>query len=154
MRGWYKKAKALLMSVARLREPQQFCVHQDRAFFQFSVNDTRAVSQLFLFLYAVRLSLNGLLSNLVLDCLLSNFCWLILIEWLIDWLIDWLIAGADPGFSLGGGALVSFSTSTPINHIVFLQNTSCIRKPQGISGRGGGCAPPAPSPRSAPGLID
>ena len=30
--------------------------------------------------------------------------------------------GADPGFSLGGGALVSFSTSTPINHIVFLQN--------------------------------
>ena len=27
-------------------------------------------------------------------------------------------AGADPGFFLGGGALVSFSTSTPINHIV------------------------------------
>ena len=38
---------------------------------------------------------------------------------------------------LGGGALVSCSTSTPINHIVFfLQNTSCIRKPQVISGRG------------------
>ena len=51
-------------------------------------------------------------------------------------------AGADPGFFLGGGALVSCSTSTPINHIVFfffLQNTSCIRKPQVISGvRGGG----------------
>ena len=30
------------------------------------------------------------------------------------------ITGADPGFFLGGGALVSFSTSTPINHIVFL----------------------------------
>ena len=58
-------------------------------------------------------------------------------------------AGADPGFFLGGGALVSCSTSTPINHIVFffffLQNTSCIRKPQVISGGGGGGAPPAPS---------
>ena len=28
-------------------------------------------------------------------------------------------SGADPGFCLGGGALISFSTSTPINHIVF-----------------------------------
>ena len=57
-----------------------------------------------------------------------------------------LLAGADPGFLLEGGALVSCSTSTPIKHIVFfLQNTSCIRKPQVISG-GGGCAPPAPSP--------
>ena len=28
-------------------------------------------------------------------------------------------AWADPGFFLGGGALVSRSTSTPINHIVF-----------------------------------
>ena len=27
--------------------------------------------------------------------------------------------GADPGFFLGGGALVSCSTATPINHIVF-----------------------------------
>ena len=37
---------------------------------------------------------------------------------------------------LGGGGLVSCSTSRPINHIVcfFLQNTSCIRKPQVISG--------------------
>ena len=49
--------------------------------------------------------------------------------------------GADPRFFLGGGALVSCSTSTPKNHIVvffFLQNTSCIRKPQVISGGGGG----------------
>ena len=56
-------------------------------------------------------------------------------------------AGADPGFFLGGGALVSCSTSTPINRIVcffFLHNTSCIRKPQVIS--------PHPPPRSAPGL--
>ena len=28
-------------------------------------------------------------------------------------------SGADPGFFLGGGALISCSTSTPINHIVF-----------------------------------
>ena len=37
-------------------------------------------------------------------------------------------AGADPGFFLGGGALISCSTSTPINHILFFfwQNTSCI----------------------------
>ena len=49
------------------------------------------------------------------------------------------ITGADPGFFLGGSALVSCSTSTPINHIVFFgQNTSCIRKPQVISGGGGG----------------
>ena len=46
-------------------------------------------------------------------------------------------SGADPGFFLGEGALISCSTSTPINHIVFfLQNTSCIRKPQVISGGG------------------
>ena len=30
-------------------------------------------------------------------------------------------SGADPGFFLGGGALVSYSTSTPINHIVFAE---------------------------------
>ena len=57
---------------------------------------------------------------------------------------------ADPGFILGGDALVSCSTSTPINHIVFfLQNTSCIRKPQG---GGGGAHPLHPPPRSAPGI--
>ena len=45
--------------------------------------------------------------------------------------------GADPRFFLGGGAHVSCPTSTPINQIVFfLQNTSCIRKPQVISGAG------------------
>ena len=62
-------------------------------------------------------------------------------------------AGADPGFVLGGGALVSCSASTPINHIVFffLQNASCIRKPQVISGRGG-ALPLHPPPRSAPAL--
>ena len=53
--------------------------------------------------------------------------------------------GADPGSFLGGGALVSCSASTPIIHIVFFLNTSCIRKPQVMSGSGG-CTPPAPSP--------
>ena len=63
------------------------------------------------------------------------------------------LTGADPGFFLGGGALVSCSASTPINHIVFfLQNTSCIRKPQVISERGGGAHPLHPPPRSAPDL--
>ena len=54
--------------------------------------------------------------------------------------IQLIFTGADPGFFLGGGALVSCSTSAPINHIVFffLQNTSCIRKPQVISGGTGG----------------
>ena len=49
------------------------------------------------------------------------------------------ISGADPGFILGGGALFSCSTSTPINQIVW-QNTSYIRKPQVIS-EGGGRTP-------------
>ena len=60
--------------------------------------------------------------------------------------------GADPGFFFGGGALVSCSTSTPINHIFFWQNTSCIRKPQVISG-GEGAHPLHPPPRSAPGFV-
>ena len=39
--------------------------------------------------------------------------------------------------------LLYFKANKP--HSFFWQNTSCIRKPQVISG-GGGCAPPAPSP--------
>ena len=62
------------------------------------------------------------------------------------------IAGADPGIFLGGGTLVSCSTSTPVNHIVFffLQNTSCISKLQVISEGGGGVHPLHPPPRSTP----
>ena len=53
-------------------------------------------------------------------------------------------------FFSGGGALVSCSTSTPINHIVFfLQNTSCIRKLQVIS-RGGGVRTPCTLPLDPP----
>ena len=56
-------------------------------------------------------------------------------------------------FFRGGGALISCSTSTPIDHIVFSfwQNTSCIRKLQVISGGGGGVHPLHPPPRRAPG---
>ena len=39
--------------------------------------------------------------------------------------------GAHPGFFLGGGALVSCSTSTPINHIVFF----FLRKPVALENR-------------------
>ena len=65
------------------------------------------------------------------------------------------ITGADPGFFLGGGALVSCSTSTPINHIVFFIFIFCRipvvldnrRSSKGAgAGGGGGCAPLAPSP--------
>ena len=59
--------------------------------------------------------------------------------------------GADPGFFLGEGALVSWTTSTPINHIVFfLQNTSCIRKAQVISGGGEGVRTPCTLPLDPP----
>ena len=51
---------------------------------------------------------------------------------------------------LGGGSLVSCSTSTPINHIVFFwQNTSCFRKPQVISG-GWGVRTPCTLPLDPP----
>ena len=53
---------------------------------------------------------------------------------------------------LAGGALVSCSTATPINHRVFFfwQNTSCIRKPQVISGGGGEVRTPCTLPLDPP----
>ena len=66
-------------------------------------------------------------------------------------LIRYAQAGADPGFFLGGGALVSCSTSTPINHIVFFCRIPVVlenrRSPEG--GGGGGAHPLHPPPRSA-----
>ena len=60
------------------------------------------------------------------------------------------VTGVDPGFFLGGGALVSCSTtSTPINHIVYF----FCRIPVVLENRRssqGGCAPPAPSPQIRP----
>ena len=59
-------------------------------------------------------------------------------------------AGADPGFFFRRGCtrlLLYFNTNKPHGNF-FLQNTSCIRKLQVISGGGGGggCRPSAPSP--------
>ena len=47
-------------------------------------------------------------------------------------------SGADPGFILGGGALVSCSTSTPINHIVFFAEYQLYQKTAGHLREGGG----------------
>ena len=64
------------------------------------------------------------------------------------------LAGADPGFFLGGGALVSYSTSTPINHIVlfcfvlFVAEYQLYWKTAGHLR--GGAHPLHPPPRSAP----
>ena len=52
-------------------------------------------------------------------------------------------AGADPGFFVGGGALVSCSTSTPINHIFFCRIPGVLENRRSSHG---GCAHPAPSP--------
>ena len=47
-------------------------------------------------------------------------------------------SGADPGFFLGGGALVSCSTSTPINHIIFFCRIPVVLENRRSSQRGGG----------------
>ena len=54
----------------------------------------------------------------------------------------------------GGGALVSCSTSTPINHIIFFFSRIPVVLENRRSSQGGGgvCAPLHPPPRSAPGL--
>ena len=60
-------------------------------------------------------------------------------------------AGADPGFFLGGGALVSCSTSTPINHIFFFCRIPVVLENRRSSrGWGGGAHPLHPPPRSTP----
>ena len=48
------------------------------------------------------------------------------------------LAGADPGFFLGEGALVSCSTSTPINHIVFFCRIPVVLENRRSSQGGGG----------------
>ena len=66
--------------------------------------------------------------------------------------MDIVDAGADPGFFLGGGAHVSCSTSTPINHIVFFCRIPVVLENRKSSQGGGrGVAHPLyPPPRSAP----
>ena len=55
-------------------------------------------------------------------------------------------SGADPGFFLGEGALVSCSTSTPIIHIVFFFFGKIPVVLENRRSSWGGGAPPAPSP--------
>ena len=63
-----------------------------------------------------------------------------------------LIQGRIQDFFLGGGALVSCSTSTPINHIVFFCRIPVVlqnrRSSQG--GGGGGVRSPCTLPQNAP----
>ena len=59
-------------------------------------------------------------------------------------------AGADPGFFVGGGALISCSTSTPINHVVFFRRIPVVLENRGTSRGVGGVHPLHPPPRSAP----
>ena len=63
-----------------------------------------------------------------------------------------LDSGADPGFFLGRVALVSCSTSTPINHIVFFCRKPVVLENRRSSqtGGGGGGGPPAPPPPPPP----
>ena len=65
----------------------------------------------------------------------------------------YISTGADPGFFLGGVALVCCSTSTPINHMVFFFCRIPIVLENGRSSRGGGVHPQHPPPRYAPVLV-
>ena len=60
--------------------------------------------------------------------------------------------GADPGFFLGGGALVSSSTSTPINHIIFFCRIPVVLENRRSShgGGGGGMRTPCTLPLDPP----
>ena len=59
--------------------------------------------------------------------------------------------GADPGLFLGGDALVSCSTSTPINHTVFFCRIPVVLENRRSSQGEGGAHPLHPPPRSFPG---
>ena len=66
-----------------------------------------------------------------------------------------IYTGADPGFFLGGGALVSCSPSTPMNHIVFFffffRIPGVLENCRSSQERGeGGAHPLHSAPRSAP----
>ena len=50
-------------------------------------------------------------------------------------------AGADPGFFLGGDPLISCSTSTPINHVVFFFGRIPVVLENRRSSQGGVCTP-------------
>ena len=58
--------------------------------------------------------------------------------------------GADPGFYLGGSALVSCSTSTPINHIVFFCRIPVVLENRRSSQGGRGVRTPCTLPLDPP----
>ena len=60
-------------------------------------------------------------------------------------------SGADPGFLLGGGALVCCSTSTPINHIVFFGKIPAVLENRRSSQ--GGLRTPCTLPLDPPLLV-
>ena len=62
-------------------------------------------------------------------------------------------AGADPGFFLGGGALISCSASTPINHSFFCRIPVVLENHRSSRGGGGDAHPLHPPLRSAPGRV-
>ena len=61
-----------------------------------------------------------------------------------------VVSGADPGFSLGGGSPVSCSTSTPINHIVFVFRRIPVVLENHRSSQGGGVHTPCTLPLDPP----
>ena len=65
---------------------------------------------------------------------------------------DWLKPGAYPGIFLGGGALVSCSTSTPINHIAFFFfcRIPVVLQNRRLSWGGGGVCTPCTLPLDLP----
>ena len=65
-------------------------------------------------------------------------------------MICYAAPGADPGFLLGGGALVSCSTSTPINHIAFFFFAQYQLYYKTAGHLRGGAHPLHPRPRYAP----
>ena len=71
-----------------------------------------------------------------------------ILDWKLILLATWL-AGADPGFLLGGVALVSCSTSTPINHIVFFCRIPVVLENR-RSSRGVGVRTPCTLPLDPP----
>ena len=60
--------------------------------------------------------------------------------WMGSSIFDLKKSGADPGSFLGRGALVSCSTSTPINHIVFFVGRilAVLENRRSSQGKGGG----------------
>ena len=70
--------------------------------------------------------------------------------WFFEVLVAAAVAGADPGVFLGGGALASCATSTPINHIVFFFCRIPVVLENRRSSQGGGVRTPCTLPLDPP----